>query len=103
MRISDWSSDVCSSDLGVVWIVLVRGAGRRPGQARHARLFVGFGRYSTSGPQALTQDTPPLAITHDPAQRSWVASAHAAHTRSEARRVGNECVPTCSSRWSPYP
>src|SRR3546814_12820087 len=23
--------------------------------------------------------------------------------RSEERRVGNECVSTCSSRWSPYP
>src|SRR3546814_18802635 len=25
-----------------------------------------------------------------------------AHTRSEARRVGKECVSTCRSRWSPY-
>src|SRR3546814_14125180 len=26
-----------------------------------------------------------------------------ARTRSEERRVGNECVSTCRSRWSPYP
>src|SRR3546814_14549153 len=26
-----------------------------------------------------------------------------AHDRSEERRVGKECVSTCSSRWSPYP
>src|SRR3546814_2554826 len=25
-----------------------------------------------------------------------------AHERSEARRVGKECVSTCRSRWSPY-
>src|SRR3546814_15024161 len=24
------------------------------------------------------------------------------HVRSEERRVGEECVSTCSSRWSPY-
>src|SRR3546814_18174979 len=33
-----------------------------------------------------------------------VERGHAIHsrTRSEARRVGNECVSTCRSRWSPY-
>src|SRR3546814_12402677 len=32
------------------------------------------------------------------AHRDFTASAH----RSEERRVGKECVSTCSSRWSPY-
>src|SRR3546814_11695923 len=27
---------------------------------------------------------------------------HLKHLRSEERRVGNECVSTCRSRWSPY-
>src|SRR3546814_15896142 len=34
----------------------------------------------------------------DPAQ----VEALARGARSEARRVGNECVSTCRSRWSPY-
>src|SRR3546814_18251406 len=28
---------------------------------------------------------------------------HITPDRSEERRVGKECVSTCSSRWSPYP
>src|SRR3546814_17918519 len=31
-----------------------------------------------------------------------LCTAFAASLRSEARRVGNECVSTCRSRWSPY-
>src|SRR3546814_18014107 len=30
------------------------------------------------------------------------AHAYAREQRSEERRVGKECVSTCSSRWSPY-
>src|SRR3546814_8730981 len=76
MRISDWSSDVCSSDLSprsgnrnscpVLMLPasgrVLRGSGRRP-----------------EGEIA----------------RAWRA-------RSEERRVGKECVSTCRSSWSPY-
>src|SRR3546814_5924246 len=81
MRISDWSSDVCSSDLlerrraaghRLVDDLSVR-AGREAGLAR--------------GPD------------HRPAHR---AAGRADRDRSEERRVGKECVSTCSSRWSPY-
>src|SRR3546814_11527631 len=37
-----------------------------------------------------------------PAQFGAAAPRAAARTRSEVRRVGNECVSTCRSRWSPY-
>src|SRR3546814_17503983 len=30
------------------------------------------------------------------------ADPHAAQVRSEARRLGKQCVSTCRSRWSPY-
>src|SRR3546814_15160843 len=74
MRISDWSSDVCSSDL--------RGARRhdRHGDIRRARR------------------TPPRSVLdgeHAP------SDPHSSR-RSEERRVGKECVSTCRSRWSPY-
>src|SRR3546814_6243125 len=65
MRISDWSSDVCSSDLPAR---TASAPGRLP--ARLTRL------------DALPQ--------------------HEVQRRSEERSVGQECVSTCSSRWSPY-
>src|SRR3546814_9472382 len=37
-------------------------------------------------------------------QLNWsTGTASSTLTRSEARRVGKECVSTCRSRWSPYP
>src|SRR3546814_2101603 len=79
MRISDWSSDVCSSDLGV------RDPGRAPQcrqPAAHARIANGPGRMNDDPCIEETGEGPPL--------------------RSEERRVGKECVRTCRSRWSPY-
>src|SRR3546814_1717470 len=77
MRISDWSSDVCSSDLG---IFDVRG---RPMRSRVHPLW----NVPTDGRQTLKRKVPGPCF-HDP--------------RSEERRVGKECVSTCRSRWSPY-
>src|SRR3546814_5515355 len=81
MRISDWSSDVCSSDLDL----LARGpdvAARRL-QALDA----------DAAPRRSPASTPPRR------NRPACASGSA---RSEERRVGKECVSTCRSRWSPY-
>src|SRR3546814_1669746 len=75
MRISDWSSDVCSSDLN--------GQARQTGKRAHA--------------------VPPRQsrATASGSRRRWrVAPANP--RRSEERRVGKECVSTCRSRWSPY-
>src|SRR3546814_16226675 len=99
MRISDWSSDVCSSDL---WVVLVTGGARgitaeiveelvRPGM----RLVL-LGR--TAAPAAETADTQAFA---DAAQLKSGLLKQALARRAEARRVGKECVSTCRSRWSP--
>src|SRR3546814_18354154 len=84
MRISDWSSDVCSSDLcpGLSGPHAAP-AGLRfgPGQpAYHHRL-----RRSTAG-----DDHRHAQQYREPARR-----------RSEERRVGKECVSTCRYRWSP--
>src|SRR3546814_11236656 len=85
MRISDWSSDVCSSDL----LALVAGGDHAwiPGE-RLWRLMV----------------APPAdcaAACNDAARDLdlvWRSLGH----RSEERRVGKECVSTCRSRRSPY-
>src|SRR3546814_19775043 len=79
MRISDWSSDVCSSDL-------VRRLARLPIRLapRHVRDrgdLLRLGAALRAGRQG-----------RDPAPQ----------VRSEERRVGKECVSTCRSRWSPY-
>src|SRR3546814_9816893 len=74
MRISDWSSDVCSSDL----VVGLAGLDRLCPHAG-ARLLCRAHRLW------------PLAPT---TRRRLL--------RSEERRVGKECVSTCRSRWSPY-
>src|SRR3546814_5792516 len=93
MRISDWSSDVCSSDLpehagGGLYGDLIRYT-----QARFRAL--GYRRMKVS-----TQ------VWNLAVQKVWsregFSLVQAYDTRSEERRVGKECVSTCRSRWSPY-
>src|SRR3546814_18930373 len=107
MRISDWSSDVCSSDL----VYIARGCrlmtasfasgpvrvtstpncrnlprGSQPGRlnfALHAA-YGGRGAAPKSHLESTAQPGRPLG------------------SRSEESRVGKECVSTCSTRWSPY-
>src|SRR3546814_13751152 len=84
MRISDWSSDVCSSDL-IVHAPAVHGG---PGQAAR-----GGDRWS------------PWAAVNG--WRMNDAGADDLHfrdrdTRSDEGRVGKECVSTCRAWWSPY-
>src|SRR3546814_4789894 len=81
MRISDWSSDVCSSDLE-----------RKPGRTEgrwDPDVRPGTGR--RAGPDG-----------HGLSELQSVAALHRAPERSEERRVGKECVSTCRARWSPY-
>src|SRR3546814_14972378 len=100
LRISDWSSDVCSSDLGVA-----------PNLAllRNALLQAG----PWAGDEGIAVDMPWLKEALSAAIRhiDWKeAAADVARflrpadlKRSEERRVGKECVSTCRTRWSPYP
>src|SRR3546814_16333877 len=97
MRISDWSSDVCSSDLcrahaRLLGAVLARGRARRRGQCVRGRRS---GTDHAAGPgRAVSRRT-------DGRLGLRVCRAHR-RLRSEERRVGKECVSTCRSRWSPY-
>src|SRR3546814_14960968 len=95
MRISDWSSDVCSSDLNRVSCFARPQARRRPPQ-RH----LPHPPPNVPKPSAASRPIPccSSAIPHSPSTRT----ASITTARSEERRVGKECVSTCRSRWSPY-
>src|SRR3546814_4356203 len=79
MRISDWSSDVCSSDL-------------IPHISLPNSYILGFlaGDLATDG----CVDKDGSVMLHS-AEREHLEKG------SEERRVGKECVSTCRSRWSP--
>src|SRR3546814_19866810 len=86
MRISDWSSDVCSSDLAC-WTIV--------------------GKLSSSNCTAETltatrSSTGQLAASSQVLRSAQAPIFFIIPTRSEERRVGKECVSTCRSRWSPY-
>src|SRR3546814_15031897 len=95
MRISDWSSDVCSSDL-VTRTRLCAGADNRPSSrpARHCGENLYRGRSFRVNCCRTTQ----FHSRHT--TRKWLNQT--SRLRSEERRVGKECVSTCRSRWSPY-
>src|SRR3546814_15066059 len=99
MRISDWSSDVCSSDLGVVEL-----------STDKPITFEAYGDNHTLGGfiliDKITNATVAAGMLHFSLRRAqnvhWQAIDVSRDMRSEERRVGKECVSTCRSRWSPY-
>src|SRR3546814_13321962 len=93
MRISDWSSDVCSSDLGF-------------GRVGEARLQLASGAESESLDRIVdllieAREREALALSEEPFIKRLGVEPLAVE-RSEERRVGKECVSTGSSRGSPY-
>src|SRR3546814_15273028 len=114
MRISDWSSDVCSSDLG--WISWPAYDPERLGAVRVTR----GGGSGVHGPGALAGTIE--MVSADPKDIAGVRGRLAYGSRdgvdasaglgttlgsgflsSEERRVGKECGSTGRSRWSPDP
>src|SRR3546814_16460097 len=100
MRISDWSSDVCSSDLGL--------DGNTPaGQVSfldvvmhefgHGLGFQNFENEAAGTFLANRQDIYSVFTFDNTAGKYWTQM-----TRSEERRVGQESVSTCRYRWSRY-
>src|SRR3546814_14681987 len=101
MRISDWSSDVCSSDLD--------------------RAVERMGDFTRGAPPQLTQigaeklrdilreheahlagkpDAKPAGLAYTDLSDADLTGANPTLARPEARRVGKECVRTFRSRWS---
>src|SRR3546814_5482530 len=79
MRISDWSSDVCSSDLKVAVDDVIAVIETDKVSRSNVWLLV-------EGCELIMRGVCVLYVSR----------------RSEERRVGKECVSTCRSRWSPY-
>src|SRR3546814_17170041 len=105
MRISDWSSDVCSSDLF--------GFRRRLWRGRQRRAEIPI--LARAGGRAAAEEEIFIGADGDPVieRKGGARGRRATHRlddedailprdgagRSEERRVGKECVSTCRSRW----
>src|SRR3546814_11575598 len=107
MRISDWSSDVCSSDLPEEIAEVV------PESDKVIRIeaflpcpevdTVYFDKpYYLAPPDGVPGES--FAVLREGMRRQEMAAlARAVLFRSAERRVGNEWVSKCTSRWSAYP
>src|SRR3546814_20824254 len=105
MRISDWSSDVCSSDLEVALHCVAASA---PQRDLHYHEAVGALHAEEA---AVEQEVAGLVLGQQLEEivlgnadrrdhrRLQAADELVDHVRSEERRVGKECVSTCRSRW----
>src|SRR3546814_18814537 len=96
MRISDWSSDVCSSDLLTPLLPLLP----------HIPFtsFAGCGRRRTPAPMGSIREAK-IMVKENPIHKQQIDPILMSERfpyRSEERRVGKECVSTCRYRWSPY-
>src|SRR3546814_3883511 len=103
MRISDWSSEVCSSDLRNMDLnasdqALIDGA-----QDRWETSVAGFeDALKVQAGVVGNIDGARTAMSNIVGASQSATGALQAAQRSEERRVGKECVSTCRSRWSPY-
>src|SRR3546814_12643626 len=101
MRISDWSSDVCSSDLR---------SGRTREEVTVSRTKLSIRKFSPAGRVVEHRFNPFWARfgvnRHEEfGITSMYVTGEGRGTdigRSEERRVGKGCVSTCRSRWWPY-
>src|SRR3546814_14243259 len=101
MRISDWSSDVCSSDLADSVQDAAHRAGFFTGRAHRFNLRCLVAGAAANAGEPLSVDAltdAVLAGAPDPATRFQILPPD---MRSEERRVGKECVSTCRYRWTP--
>src|SRR3546814_12539111 len=98
MRISDWSSDVCSSDLQSLAIIeyldevypdppLIPGDSIERAKIRSMVQIVACDIHPINNLRVLKHLRKQIGLDQE---------------RSEERRVGKECVSTCRSRWSPH-
>src|SRR3546814_15992467 len=102
MRISDWSSDVCSSDLSpwpCVWSDLDAVAAAPPALAESAIT----GGAVPEVAAALVATVSNLVLSAVDKNPATLVVAAGCNVRSEERRVGKECVSACRSRWAAYP
>src|SRR3546814_11278856 len=109
MRISDWSSDVCSSDLQSAFLLGIAAADVRVDAGEPALLdILGLPLFGPEThwhkwlrllPFGEAEHAPAFVKRHGVAENPYRRIVH--RVRSEERRVGKECVSTCRSRGSP--
>src|SRR3546814_3145238 len=96
MRISDWSSDVCSSDLSSITFKDRQLIGADPRLLRDVR-----GDQISMIFQEPMTSLNPLHTVEKQINETLLLHKGMNRDRSEERRVGKECVSTCRSLWSP--
>src|SRR3546814_16842259 len=99
MRISDWSSDVCSSDL-----MDFLGAERKVRAVELPAIAIAPTEYG-SRKTAVNRRGKAFGPIENKGRHRRLETQRVPHhgqLRSEERRVGKACVSTCRSRWSPY-
>src|SRR3546814_14339661 len=97
MRISDWSSDVCSSDLVMGFSINVLSMFAMV-------LAIGI---LVDDAIVVVENVERIMVEEgispkEATKKAMPQISGAVVGRSEERRVGKECVSTCRSRWSPY-
>src|SRR3546814_2900316 len=97
MRISDWSSDVCSSDLPEEYLKSKRRLKSVSPALSCFRALWEFKQLKGGALPSTTNRDDLKMFTQIATQKHKALSL-----RSEERRVGKECVSTCRSRWPPY-
>src|SRR3546814_2898321 len=102
MRISDWSSDVCSSDLSE----LLQSRGHEFDIVYVTRFYVAqqcIEDIRTYAPRAkIILNNADLHFLREIRAALQTSDRESIKRSSEERRVGKECVSKCRSRWSPY-
>src|SRR3546814_15020768 len=101
MRISDWSSDVCSSDLLTAEL--------RQAAASAGNIHLQLEYLSDAEIERITDEADAVVLPYRDIVNSGSALLALSRfrpviaPRSEERRVGKACVSTCRFRWSPCP
>src|SRR3546814_13718836 len=102
MRIGDWSSDVCSADLLPVAAKLPAPVGIAVADAQRLHLVLVVRIADTAFKVQFLDEG---HVRDERKLQFGIGFLHVIlriDRRSAERRVGKECVSTCSSRWSPY-
>src|SRR3546814_17724353 len=96
MLISDWSSDVCSSDLQLTGVALEQRLQLQLGHGPAHAMQFGVALGQVFHPEMVVVMQVQQGAVHVQQHRIDLVP------RSEERRVGKEWVSTCRSRWAPY-